>query len=384
MIVTIIGFINVSDAFDPCALCRLFVSKKANKTQQATKFIQICGRGQKNSIYHADSSNTSFQRIDGCEMIKKISNGAFGKVYLIRMNDFYQNQHAALKVFNSVDASFNEFECKREKEMLRYISVHEQLMGQQLQIAHIREDIHGVCCPNLMLEYIDGFDLNDKSLGTYSFDELLDLVQDMMHQIGDGVLTQLHSLKIYHNDLKPANIIFSPRKQLFYLIDFGLAMPLELLHHSEFERANFFTTLPFMSPWHFELVRRSRYCPANSSNCKHHYERFKYNMMDNNETRLLASKADFYSFGITVMQILGRHCHSNDSLCSMSRRVLSFQTKWFDEEEQQTFINWDLQGIRIRLRAYWKGIRWSISNYMQWNPNQHTTFMSTISDWLRL
>ena len=59
---------------------------------------------------------------------------------------------------------------------------------------------------------------------------------------------ECYSMNIYHNDLKPANIMFDPQKQLFYLIDFGISIPLSLMHQTEFMDIDFFTTLPFMSP----------------------------------------------------------------------------------------------------------------------------------------
>ena len=174
-----------------------------------------------------------FHGIYGCEEIKRISRGAFGDVYLVRMTQFEKHKKAALKVFNAAaDACFNVLSCEREKTVLRHIAIQEKMTGTRLQIAHIREDIHGVHCPNLMLEYIDGFDLNDEILSAYPFEKLFHFVASMLKQIGDGVLSALHQMNIFHNDLKPANIMFSTIKQLFYLLDLGLSVPLALLDHS--------------------------------------------------------------------------------------------------------------------------------------------------------
>ena len=175
--------------------------------------------------HHAVSSVYRFKGINGCEPIGIISNGAFGQVWLVRMNDIDHNQEAALKVFYSGDFML---ECERERAILQHITMHGKRTGKPLQIAHIREDIEGVECPNLMLEYIHGFDLNHKVLKQYTFSLLFGFVKHMIEQIGN-ILNHLHSMNIYHNDLKPANIMFHPDKHLFYLIDFGLAVPLSLL-----------------------------------------------------------------------------------------------------------------------------------------------------------
>ena len=56
------------------------------------------------------------------------------------------------------------------------------------------DDIRGIHCPNLMLEFIEGFDLTDQRLSEHSFDILTHFVKHMMNQIGFGVLNELHSI----------------------------------------------------------------------------------------------------------------------------------------------------------------------------------------------
>ena len=305
-----------------------------------------------------------FLGINRCKVIKLISKGAFGKVYLVKMVDFIENQEAALKFFNAGDVNF---ECEREKSILQHITVHENVRGTKLQIAHIRDDVKGVRCPNLMLEHIDGFDLNHDFLKQYAFSTLVEFVKNMMKQIGFCVLNDLHSMNIYHNDLKPTNIMFNTKERLFYLIDFGLAVPLSLLNQTEFSRANFFTTLQFMSPWHIKLVNRSR---------------IEYNMsyMTNDaDTKSNAAKADFWSFGLTIIRTLGMHCHGRDALCLMSQNIVSLQNNYFEREQEQGFIHWNIEEIKNILTPYWTSIRDIFRNHIRAYPDSNYLFMSTLA-----
>ena len=195
-----------------------------------------------------------------------------------------------------------------------------------------------------------------------------------MDQIGFGVLGNLHSINVYHNDLKPANIMFDTRKQLFYLIDFGLAVPLSLLNQSVFESANFFTTLSFMSPWHLKLVSRHyRYIAGDI---------YKYKMSNNNATRTFAAKADFYSLGLTALRILGMHCSGNDSMCAMAKEIVALQNYPFGMAEEASFVHWKVEKIEQMLTPYWTKIQEILEEYARVNPHQETLFLSTLMDWV--
>ena len=301
-----------------------------------------------------DFTYPSFEGINGCLPIKGIASGGYGKVYLVKMINMHPNQETALKVFDAFDAKNNLFECEREKAILQHIAVHETEIGKKYQIAHVRDDIKGVRCPNLMLQYVNGFDLTENLLNKRAFsslDSLIAFIKSLMEQIGVGVLGSLHSMNIYHNDLKPANIMFDPHKQLFYLIDFGLAVPLSLLKHAEFIRSNFFTTLQYMSPWHLKLILQSRYILDG---------RVRYDILsNNNQTRSYAANADFYSFALAVIRILGRHCHGNDSLCGMAKRIVSFQKDYFIDTDERGFAKWDIEALEKKFNPYWRRISYS-------------------------
>ena len=335
-------------------------------------------------ISEPDFVYPEFRGINGCQPIKVISEGAFGKVHLVKMIDLEEhNQQAALKVFGDRD----KMECEREKAVLENIAMHEKYAGKELQIAYIRDDIKGVECPNLMLEYIDGFDLNDNTLKIYPFSHLVNFVKNMMDQIGFGVLNDLHSMGIYHNDLKPANIMFNPDKQLFYLIDFGKAVSLSLVKLREFQNANFFTTLQYMSPWHLKLVNDSRYVSHwdyYSFTPFRYKKNCKYNISNNNKTRVYAANADFYSLALTAIRVLGMHCNEHiveEPLCYMAKRIVALQHRMFKEIDPRKFINGDIEKIDYGgwFAPYWQKIQRELRQF----PDEPAEFRSNLADWLR-
>ena len=322
------------------------------------------------------SDYASFEGIKHCKVIKEISHGGFGQVFLIEMLNLPKNQDAALKVFNFFGEARNSLECEQEKVTLRYIAMYEKHMDKPLQIAHIREDINGVVCPNLMLEYLNGFDMHSNVLNEYHFPILLEFVKNLMDQIGIGVLNQLHAMNVYHNDLKPDNIMFDPQTQLFYLIDFGLALPLSFnWRRATFQKVKYLTTLRFNSPWHLKIMYQSRFISKIDG-------RTKYHIRDNNETRIYAINADFYSFGLSIIRILGMHCHGNDSLCLMSQRIVLLQRDYFSAFDEQSFVRWSVEVIEPIFIPYWKQIHGVIAHYMSVYPGENTIFMSTLYNWL--
>ena len=327
-----------------------------------------------------DNIVTAFRGINGCKHLRAISRGKVAAVFLIKMINLEPgNQGAALKVFKYYSTRQNKLECQREKAILENIAMHESKTGEELQIAHIRDDIDGVHCPNLMLEHIHGFDLTDKRLKRYSFSVLVHFVKHLIDQIGNGVLRGLHSMNIYHNDLKPANIMFDPVKQLFYLIDFGLAIPLSLMHESVFIDANLFTTLKYMSPWHLKLVRLQRRIYNRT-----YHTLNKHKMLNCNETRSYAAYADFYSFGLTTIRVLGVYCNGSDALCLMAKEIVSLQDKHFADVNEQDFIYWKADRLEQLFVPYWKKIRVIMTDYIRESADSISdSFMTTVAEWLQ-
>ena len=200
----------------------------------------------------------------------------------------------------------------------------------------------------------------------------------MIEQIGDGVLNELHSISIYHNDLKPNNIMYDPQRKLFYLVDFGKAVPLSLMNQNEFERTNIFASLQFMSPWHLKLVHQSRYFSDNMFI-------FEYKILNNNETQLYAANADFYAFGLTAIQVLGKNCEAREPLCYMAQSIVSFQEFYFNNADSENFIRWNISRLQNVLLPYWETIQNVSTEYMKVIPYDHKDkiFISSVFNWLR-
>ena len=131
-----------------------------------------------------------------------------------------------------------------------------------------------------------------------------------------------------------------------------------------------------MSPWHLKLVNQSRYLADG---------RFKYRMVDDDMTRLHAASADYFSFALTAIRILGRHCSRNDSLCLMARRIVSLQQNSFAWNEGGRYINWKIKNIENMLNPYWNRMHSIISHYIRNNRGNgpNADFIMRIIKWLR-
>ena len=323
------------------------------------------------------SVSPSFEGIPGCQQIRSISSGAYGQVHHIRMTNIRppHQPDAALKVFKQGDnAQINKLDCDTERAVMLEIASYEASTGQTLQISHLRQDIAGVTSPRLMLEYIPGSDLTRSQFRGYSMSQLVAFILSMMHQIRDNVLKGLHSVNIYHNDIKPANILFDPSKRMFYLIDFGLAVPLSLLHRSEFRYQSFWTTLPFMSPYHLQIMSRIRVREGT---------KIRYRLYNSSQIRRLAMNAEYYSLALTALTSIGKNCRANmqDPLCDMGRNVVDLQHK-FPINAPVEFVTWDIQKIQKLLEPYWAEVEKSIRVYKKDHPQRDQEFVQLLTDWM--
>ena len=281
--------------------------------------------------------SSSFQNIPGCELIKPIGKGTYGEVYHVRLQD----KEAVLKVFKGGNAMQNKIEYETEQTILREIALHEHANGKKLQISHLMPGIQGDHAPNLVLEYIQGYDLTKLNpIRFRTFASLTEYILSMMKQM-EHVLDGLHAMNIYHNDIKPANILCDSEHKLFHLIDFGLAVPLSLLHLSHFRQVKFWTTLPFMSPFHLEIIEKIK---------------MHGSMQNDDNTRQKAKFADFYSLGVTAITILANNCFGNDALCLMAKRIERRQ-RLFSREDTMGFVHWTVQMTKSKMMPYWRTIQ---------------------------
>ena len=302
--------------------------------------------------------------------------GSFTRVYIIPL--LPSNHKIALKVFTNGSSQRNElFECLREKRLLNEIAKHERYAGKELQIAHVKDDIYGIQCPVLQLEVIDGCDLSFPSkLPSFGMSKLLSFVKMMMNQIGlgvNGTLNQLHAMNIYHNDIKPANIMYSAQKKLFYLIDFGRSIPLSLLHLAEFDDANALTTLQVMSPYHFYLLRQSRQISSTGL--------VTYRLFNDEATRTMARLSDFYSLGMTALFFVANNCHQNEEdFCFMTKSILAYANSHFS----QCYLQ-NLEAICQQMMPYWRTIQDALLAYdMLQCSKQNQAMMRKLKNWILL
>ncbi|KAK8943816.1 Serine/threonine-protein kinase AtPK1/AtPK6 [Platanthera guangdongensis] len=149
--------------------------------------------------------------IDDFDLIKSISSGAFGKVYLAkkrRTGDLF-----AIKVLKKLDMiRKNDVECiLAERNIL--ITVRNPFVVRFFYSFTCRENLY------LVMEYLNGGDL-------YSLLQKVGCLEEHLVRIYIAelvlALDYLHSLGIIHRDLKPENILIAPDGHI-KLTDFGLS-----------------------------------------------------------------------------------------------------------------------------------------------------------------
>ena len=88
------------------------------------------------------------------------------------------------------------------------------------------------------MQYVSGGSLSDllKSEGPLDWQRAARYVAD----VGEGLL-EVHARGIIHRDVKPANILWDPRKDEALLTDFGIAARLT-------DPANVAGSIPYMAP----------------------------------------------------------------------------------------------------------------------------------------
>ncbi len=147
-------------------------------------------------------------------IIKKISNGAFGDVYLAK-HTFLTNHIVAIKVLRSVHHASSQ-ERDRFFEEAQFLN--------KLKHPHILSIIDvGVHegCPYLVTEYASKGSLRD--LLQRQSPHLLPIEEsiNILIQVGQA-LDYAHQQNIIHRDLKPENILFNAEGKAI-LADFGIA-----------------------------------------------------------------------------------------------------------------------------------------------------------------
>ena len=114
---------------------------------------------------------------------------------------------------------------------LEYPSFHELLQFRNQYVIAKNLDLGGVIQPYSLETYHNGYALVMEDFGGISLKEwgieqkntqfITNFLQVAI-QIAD-ILSQLHSVRVIHKDIKPANILINPETKQVKLIDFSIA-----------------------------------------------------------------------------------------------------------------------------------------------------------------
>ena len=160
-------------------------------------------------------SDVDVSPVSGYEILRTISEGGMGKVFLARQHAL--NRQVCVKVM-SIPAGVDADSCRsrfcREAELLASVS-HPHILSIFDFGATTDQGL-----PYLVTEFIEGGDLR----GRMKAGEGMPIgdARSILMQVGDA-LSHLHAKGILHRDLKPENILM-PTDSLAKVGDFGIAV----------------------------------------------------------------------------------------------------------------------------------------------------------------
>jgi len=180
-------------------------------------------------------------------IIKKISSGSFGIVYLIK----YNNDYAALKRINLNDLHYNDYRRQlHELNILFYNNSPYLLKGLDININNSQY-------LEIVTPYYDGGTLENFILNHKSCNKQINstIIKNLLINLCMGI-KYLHDNDIIHRDLKPANILLDnktdPKKAI--IIDFGVST---ILNNNKTDLAKTKIGTPyFMSPEQVEINKK--------------------------------------------------------------------------------------------------------------------------------
>ena len=180
-------------------------------------------------------------------IIKKISSGSFGIVYLIK----YNNDYAALKRINLNDLHYDDYRRQlHELNILFFNSSPYLLKGLDININNSQY-------LEIVTPYYEGGTLENYIMTHKSCNKQINstIIKNLLINLCVGI-KYLHDNDIIHRDLKPANILLDnktdPKKAI--IIDFGVST---ILNNNKIDLAKTKIGTPyFMSPEQVEINKK--------------------------------------------------------------------------------------------------------------------------------
>ena len=183
------------------------------------------------------------------EMIRELGEGQYGSVVLARLKKDYgalpKDSRVAIKLIDSENLSSADIkQISREIAVLKSISLCNP--GISCYYDYFTTNIGVRKYIVIIMEYIPGVELVEE-IKLISPDKYRKVMKSLARTLG-----YLHSSKIVHKDIKPANIMITPTGDLKY-IDFGFACLLISGHEHACEK-DVKGSAVFISPERFKTI----------------------------------------------------------------------------------------------------------------------------------
>jgi serine/threonine protein kinase len=158
-------------------------------------------------------STMKFDRIGKFQILGQLGRGAHSTILQIRREE--DRRLYALKVVPIAGPNEEKFlvQARREFEAAQLLDHPNLVKVHALEVE--RDWLFRVRKASLLIEYVPG-----KPLDTVGRPSVVKLTQ-VFARVAAG-LAHMHRKRVYHADLKPANVLLSPRGEV-KIIDFGLA-----------------------------------------------------------------------------------------------------------------------------------------------------------------
>jgi serine/threonine-protein kinase len=207
--------------------------------EQIESHVEFCALCQE-VLAHLDDGDelpgTTMPSLPGYRVYRHLGTGAFGEVWLAQDLNLPRVVAAkTLKVGAAAKERARALEALRQDAYLLTQVEHPNVVRVYAWLT-VRDHHY------LVMQYVSGGSLSDlvKSEGAIDWQRAARYVAD----VGEGLL-EVHGRGIVHRDVKPANILWDPRRDEALLTDFGVAARLA-------DPAAVAGSLPYMAPEAFD------------------------------------------------------------------------------------------------------------------------------------